>query len=251
MNFFTDNPDLLHHFRHAIAWDSFVPLWEEGYRFPDGPKSLAEARELYEASLGEVGQFAADEIAPTALEIDEQGVQFKNGTVIQPPALLRNVDGLRRLGVMAVSLPREVGGFNFPTSVGTAVMELIGRACNNTMLLHAFYQGPAALVFRFGTPDQHQRWVRPLAEGTISGAVAITEPDAGSDVGRLQTSAAPDGGRWRVQGRKQFITNGCGDVCIVLARTEPGSKGLDGLSLLAVPRIDDGRENYTVAKPEK
>lgn len=251
MNFFTDNPDLLHHFKNVIDWASFVPLWEDGYRHPDGPKSLGEARELYEASLSELGRFAAEAIAPAALAIDAEGVRFENGAVVQPAGLLRNIEGLRRLGVMAVSLPRELGGFNFPMSVGAAVMELIGRACNNTMLLHAFYQGPAALVVRFGTPDQAERWVKPLAEGAISGAVAMTEPDAGSDLGKLQTSAVPEQGHWRVSGRKQFITNGCGDVCIVLARSEPGSTGLAGLSLLVVPRKENGRDNYTVAKPEK
>jgi 3-(methylthio)propanoyl-CoA dehydrogenase len=81
--------------------------------------------------------------------------------------------------------------------------------------------------------------------------VAITEPDAGSDVGRIATSAVPDGDGWRVTGRKQFITNGCGDVCVLVARTEPGSAGLDGLSILVAPRLDGGRDNYTVAKPEK
>lgn len=251
MNYYTDNPDLLHHVRRAIPWQDFVPLWEDGFSHDDGPRSLAEAHELYEASLTELGAFAADEIAPTAREIDEQGVRFEDGAVVQPPALLKNIEGLRRLGVMGVSLPREVGGFNFPVSVGAAVMELIGRACNNTMLLHAFYQGPALLVLRFGTQDQVERWVRPLAEGALSGAVAMTEPDAGSDLGRLQARAVPEGERWRLSGRKQFITNGCGDVCLVLARSEPDSSGLDGLSLFVVPRIDAGRENYRVARPEK
>jgi alkylation response protein AidB-like acyl-CoA dehydrogenase len=119
------------------------------------------------------------------------------------------------------------------------------------MLLHAFYQGPALMVMRSGSEDQIARWVRPLAEGRISGAVAMTEPDAGSDVGNVQTSAVPEGGHWRISGRKQFITNGCGDMCVVLARTEPGSTGLEGLSLLIAPRLENGRENYKVARPEK
>jgi alkylation response protein AidB-like acyl-CoA dehydrogenase len=251
MNFFRDNRDLQHHFQHAIRWERFVPLWEEGFRNEDGPKSQAEALELYRASLDELGEFVAKEVAPHALEIDEQAVSFVDGAVVHPQALLRNIEGLRRLGVMGVSLPREHGGFNFPMTVGAAVTELIARACNNTMLLHAFYQGPALMVLRSGTPDQIARWVRPLADGQLSGAVAMTEPDAGSDVGNVQTSAVPEGGHWRISGRKQFITNGCGDMCIVLARTEPGSKGLEGLSLLIAPRSEAGRENYKVARPEK
>jgi hypothetical protein len=251
MNYFTDNADLAWHVRHGIPWDSFVPLWEDGFTQADGPRSTAEACELYEASLSELGAFAAAEIAPHAREIDEQGVRFEDGRVVQPPALLRNIEGLRRLGVMAPSLSRERGGFNFPYSVSAAMLEMVGRACNNTMILYAFYQSPALLVTRFGTPDQVERWVPRIAEGELSGAVAITEPDAGSDVGAIATTATPDGDGWRLDGRKQFITNGCGDLCLVLARSEPGSKGLKGFSLFLVPRVVGGRDNYRVARPEK
>jgi len=251
MNFFTDNADLQHVFKNGIAWDGFVPLWEKGFSDPEGPKSTAEARELYAASLGEIGALAAEQIAPRAQAIDDEGVGFADGEVAHPKGLLENIEALRRLGAMAVNLPREHGGFNFPMSVGVTVSEMIGRACSNTMLLHAFYQGPALMVLRAGSAEQIERWVKPLAEGKISGSVAMTEPDAGSDVGNLSTSATLDGGTWRVSGRKQFITNGCGDMCLVLARSEPGSKGLDGLSMLVVPRHQDGRRNYVVAKPEK
>jgi hypothetical protein len=251
MNFFRDNADLQFHFQQGIRWESFVPLWEEGFRFEDGPKSLAEARELYEASLTELGEYAAKEIAPRAREIDAEGVQFKDGRVVQPAALLRNIDGLKRLGVMAPNLPRDVGGFNFPFTAGAAMMEIVSRACTNTLLLHAFYQGPAVTILRFGTKDQIERWVRPLAAGALSACVAMTEPDAGSDLGKVATAAVPDGDRWRLSGRKQFITNGCGDVSIVLARSEPGSKGLAGLSLFIVPRVENGRDNYKVARPEQ
>jgi len=238
LNFYTDNADLRYHVRDGIRWEGFVPAWEEGFRFEDGPRSLDEARELYDACLTEVGEFAAREIAPRAREIDEQGVTMRDGQVIQPPALLANIEGLRRMGLLAVDLPRPLGGSNFPFSVGAAVLEIIARACTNTMILYAFYQGPAVLILRFGTPEQIERWVRPLAAGSMSGAVAMTEPEAGSDVGAVSTSAVPEGTHWRLQGRKQFVTNGCGDVCVVL-------------SLFVVPRKESGRDNYKVARPER
>jgi alkylation response protein AidB-like acyl-CoA dehydrogenase len=252
VNHFTDNADLQYHFKQGIEWERFVPLWEEGFRFEDGPRGLAEAREIYEESLTEVGAFAAQEIAPRAREIDAEGVSFQDGRVIQPGALLKNIDGLRRLGVMAVSLPRDLGGFNFPFTAGAALMEIVSRACTNTLLLYVFHQSPAVMIARFGTREQIARWVPRLAAGEVSGAVAMTEPDAGSDLGALQTAAvldAGDGG-WRLNGRKQFITNGCGDVCIVLARSEAGSTGLEGLSLFVAPRLESGRDNYRVARPE-
>jgi alkylation response protein AidB-like acyl-CoA dehydrogenase len=251
VNFFTDNDDLQFHFQKGVGWDGFVPLWEEGFRFEDGPRSLAEARELYDETLREVGQYAAREIAPHAREIDAQGVSFVDGQVVHPPALLRNIQGLKKLGVMGVNLPRDLGGSNFPMTTGTFLAEVLSRSCTNTFLFYVFHQAPAVPIARFGTREQAERWVPRLAAGEISGSVAMTEPDAGSDVGNVSTTAVPEGDHWRLTGRKQFITNGCGDVSVVLARTETGSKGLEGLSLLVVPRTENGRDNFRVAKPEK
>ena len=134
MNLFTDNDDLQFHFREGVAWDRFVPLWEEGFRFEDGPRALGEARELYDETLREVGQYAAREIEPHAREIDAQGVGFVDGQVIHPPALLRNIEGLKKLGVMGVNLPRDLGGSNFPMTAGTFMAEVLSRACTNRLL---------------------------------------------------------------------------------------------------------------------
>jgi alkylation response protein AidB-like acyl-CoA dehydrogenase len=234
-----------------VEWEEFVPRQERGFTSPDGPRSLAEALELYETGLTEAGEFVAREVAPRAREIDEHGVGFESGEVVHPPGLLQNVAGLRRLGLTALNLPREVGGFAFPFTAGAMFVESLSRACTNTMILYVFHQGPAFMVLRAGTADQVERWVKPLGTGEISGAVAMTEPEAGSDVGAIAMTAVEEGGHWRLHGRKQFITNGCGDVCIVLARSEPGSQGLDGLSLFVVPRREDGKDNYRVARPEK
>ena len=153
--------------------------------------------------------------------------------------------------ISGLDLPRDVGGCNFPFTAGAMFLEMLSRGCTNTMLLYAFHQGPASMLLRFGSAAQIERWVPPLAAGTISGSVAMTEPDAGSDVGRVATAAVAEQDHWRLTGRKQFITNGCGDVCIVLARSEAGSQGLEGLSLFVVPRLENGRANYAVARPEK
>ena len=251
MNFYADNPDLQHHFGRGIAWESFVPLWERGFGQPDGPASLEEARELYAESLSAVGEFAAEEAAPRAEAIDAEGVRFEGGRIVQPRPLLQSIEGLRKLGAMAPSLGREQGGLNYPFCVSSGVLELLARACTSTMILYAFHQSPALMVRRFGSREQVARWVPPLAAGEISGSIAITEPEVGSDIPALATRAERDGAAWRLHGRKQFITNGCGELCLVLARSAPGPTGLAGLSLFAVPRELEGRENYQVARPEK
>ena len=98
------------------------------------------------------------------------------------------------------------------------------------------------MVLRFGTPDQVERWVQAAGRGRDLGRGG--HDGAGRRLGRGQhrhDARSPEGGHWRLTGRKQFITNGCGDVCVVLARSEPGSKGLEGLSLFVVPRRENGQ----------
>jgi len=132
------------------------------------------------------------------------------------------------------------------------------------------YTAPAAMIFRDGTDDQKAQYLPALARGDISGAVAMTEPEAGSDVGNLSTTASQRDGCWFIDGRKQFISAGNGDFVIVLARSTPGSKGLEGLSLFIADRWVEGeppphaspgvapmresaatkRENYKVERAE-
>ena len=81
-------------------------------------------------------------------------------------------------------------------------------------------------------------------------SMALTEPNAGSDLGQLRTSAKRDGDRYIINGNKIFITGGSGDVTFALVRTDPNSSGLDGLSVLIVPRKMDEKDNYRVTKIE-
>src|SRR5215475_2805076 len=128
MNFFTDNADLQYHFHRGVEWQRFVPQWEKGFSLEDGPRSLAEALELYQETLREAGEYLAREVAPRAREVDEQGVGFEAGQVVQPKALLRSVEGLRKLGLIGIDLPRDVGGCNFPFSAGAMFLEMLARA---------------------------------------------------------------------------------------------------------------------------
>ncbi|MDO8506816.1 MAG: acyl-CoA dehydrogenase family protein, partial [Candidatus Limnocylindria bacterium] len=108
----------------------------------------------------------------------------------------------------------------------------------------------AAMILRLGTEEQKRRWVPRIVSGEVKGAVAMTEPQAGSDVGNVQTTAREEGGCWRLTGRKQFISAGNGELVIVLARCVPGSTGLEGLGLFLVERARDGQDNYIVERAE-
>src|ERR671926_1327707 len=110
-----------------------------------------------------------------------------------------------------------------PFVVQAGLLEMLARADAATMVQYAFYTSPAAMIVRFGTDTQKQRWVPRLASGEIIGWVAMTEPEAGSDVGNVSTTATRQAdGTWRINGRKQFISSGNRAVGPLLARPLPG-----------------------------
>src|SRR5438309_6962641 len=129
------------------------------------------------------------------------------------------------------------------------VAEMLARADLATQVQHGIgWNSPAALIFRIRTDQQKARHIPLLTTGEIMGAVAMTEPQAGSDVGRLTTTATPERDDcWLLRGRKQFISAGQGDMVIVLARCVDGSIGLDGLGMFIADR-EGG--NYVVERAE-
>jgi alkylation response protein AidB-like acyl-CoA dehydrogenase len=108
----------------------------------------------------------------------------------------------------------------------------------------------APFVETWGTEEQKQRILPKLMNLEWKSSMALTEPNAGSDLGQLRTTAKRDGDRYIINGNKIFITGGSGDVTFALVRTDPSSTGLDGLSVLIVPRKIEGKDNYRVTKIE-
>jgi alkylation response protein AidB-like acyl-CoA dehydrogenase len=254
-NFFTANEDLVFTFEHVVPWDRVVPAIETAFAGPGGRLDAAGAVDLYREALTLVGEYAGHEVAGRAREVDEAGARHEMSSSGVPAALQRNLDGLKDLGVTGLSVPREYGGESFPFTASSMALEMIARGCASTMVQFAFYVSPAMMLLRFAPEGLKRTFVPRLAAGEISGSVAMTEPQAGSDVGRAATIARETEQGWRITGRKQFITNGSGDLCIVLARSEPGSAGLDGLSLFLVERLrgENGAtvDNYVVERAER
>ncbi len=259
-NYFLENPDLLTNFDRMVRWDEIVPR-SEG-RDADVADTVSTWREV----LSVAGEYIGSEVAKRARQVDELGVIRENGKVSLSAPLQENIKGLAELGLIGLSFPKEHGGSGLPFTVTAFVIEMLARACASTMIQNGIaYTAPAAMIFRDGTDEQKERYLPALARGEISGAVAMTEPEAGSDVGNLSTSATQRDGCWSIDGRKQFISAGNGDFVIVLARTAPGSKGLEGLSLFIADRWTDDpapsrdpstrdpfgkRENYKVERAE-
>ncbi|MEK6207884.1 MAG: acyl-CoA dehydrogenase family protein [Chloroflexota bacterium] len=242
-NFFTGNADLVEVFDKVIPWARVVAAVE-------GPSAdVAGTVSTWREVLDLAGKYIATEIAPRAAEVDQIGVIRENGQVRMNEPMTKNLRGLAELGLASPSVPAEFGGAGLPFTVTMMIAEMLARADLSTQVQHGIgWNSPAALIYRYGTDEQKARYLPPLAKGQIMGAVAMTEPQAGSDVGRLTTTATPrQDGCWILQGRKQFISAGQGDLVIVLARCVAGSSGLDGLGMFIADR--EGT-NYVVERAE-
>jgi alkylation response protein AidB-like acyl-CoA dehydrogenase len=251
-NYFNSNKDLTFYYEKVIDWDRLVPLYAEAADAEQPAQTASSWREV----LSVAGDFVGRQVSARAMEVDRLGTPHKGDIKVSPP-MVENLRGLAELGLIGLGIPREYGGEGMPFVVHSAVFEMLGRADAATMVQYAFYTSPAAMILRFGSDAQKQRWVPRLASGEIIGWVAMTEPEAGSDVGNISTTAIRQAdGTWRVSGRKQFISSGNGEVGVLLARARQGSTGLDGLAMFIVPKCmpdtEQGeRENFSVERAEE
>ena len=260
-NFFKDNDDLQFYFDRGIDWQTLVELTEHRFRTPDGPKSTAEAVELYRDIAELVGELVADEVAPHAAQIDREAVRFEDGEVIFPERLRGIFERINDMGLHGLCVPRELGGMNSPLILYFLLSEVLGRADVSVMAHHGFHGGMAMamLIFsvREGTTEidgatgqirktRFESFIREIVSGEAWGCMDITEPDAGSDMAQLRAKGEQDAdGNWFVTGQKLFITSGHGKYHFVIARTEDAKDpsdpfaGLAGLSMFLVPAYED------------
>ncbi len=234
-NFYTDNPEL--HFQlHNPDLRESVEMREEGFsqaeEFPDAPENYEDALDSYNQVLKMVGELCAESIAPRAESVDEIGVSLENGQVSYAPGTVENLKELTEAQLMGVMLPRRFGGLNMPVTVYTMMTEMVSRADGSLQNLFGL-QDIAETINRFGNEDQKSRYLPLFCSGEVDGAMALTEPEAGSDLQRVQLKAHYDSekNQWYLNGMKRFITNGCAKVLLVLARSEEGTKDGRGLSM--------------------
>src|SRR5689334_21681439 len=233
-NFFLDNPDILFHFRHddiggivRLAEDDFAGAGE----YPWAPRSVEDAMENYRKVLEIVGDLAANGIASRAAGVDEEGAHFDGTTVTYAEGTRKNLDELAQADLLGMVLPRQYGGLNFPFTMYMMAVEIISRADASLMNIFGL-QDIGDTIRKFGSEDQRRRFLPKISSGEDTGAMALTEPDAGSDLQAVKLHAYEDGnGKWFLRGVKRFITNGNAGVLLVLARSEAGTKDGRGLSL--------------------
>jgi hypothetical protein len=250
-NFYRDNDDIQFLLKH-IDLGKLAQISEEDFRFAGefdyAPAEAAEAVKNYEMVLDNLGQLSAEFIAPRAEEIDKEGNTLnEDGSVTYAKGTQESLERLAKAEVMGFTLPHRFGGLNFPNLIYSAAIEIVSRA--DAALMNIFgLQGIAETINAFASEEIKQKYLPDFASGKFTGAMVLTEPDAGSDLQAVKVSGhdmdaekpaavyQDAEGNWFVRGVKRFITNGCGEILLVLARSEPDISDGRGLSLYLVER---------------
>ena len=243
-NFFTDNDDIQFLFDYMdlaelarIQEDEFADT--DLRRCDYAPEDEEEAVDNYRRILTIIGDVAGDMIAPNAEQIDVEGNTLNDdGTVTLHPLVQQNLDRLTQADMMGFTLPCKYGGLNCPNLIYTMATEIVSRADCSLMNLFGL-QGIGETVYAFASEEIKDEILPRFARGEVTGAMVLTEPDAGSDLQAIRLRAHQDGdGTWYLNGVKRFITNGCGDVLLTLARSEPEISDGRGLSLFISERSE-------------
>jgi len=239
-NFFTDESDILFHFEHdhleRVA-DALEDGYEESKENIEAPVDAADAIDSYRRVLESMGAMAADFIEPRAEAADLEGCVLDDDGVTHLAGVTQeNVDMLGQAQLMGFTLPRKYGGLNFPHYIYAIATEIISRADASLMNLFGL-QGVGETIHDFATEEVKAEYLPRFSAGEVTGAMVLTEPDFGSDLQHVQVRAEEDAeGNWKLNGVKRFITNGCGHVLLVLARSEPHRHGAQGLSVFLVDK---------------
>ena len=212
----------------------------------------AEA-DLVEAIVEGVGQFAAGEFAPLNRIGDLEGAKLENGVIRLPDGFKRAYDEYVAQGWNAISSPEEFGGQGLPFTLACNVLENLGSANMAFNLLPMLSVGAIEAIEHHGSDAQRAKYMPDLVSGKWSGTMNLTEPQAGSDVGALRSTATPiesgeHAGKYLIQGQKIYITWGEHELAeniihLVLARLPDAPEGSRGISLFLVPKYhvkDDG-----------
>lgn len=233
-NFFTENKDLLFHFNN-LHLEEIVEIAEDNYEQADefnyAPVNYEDAIENYRKVLEVLGDITGNFIAERAAGVDEEGAVFKEGKVHYAKGTAENLKQLAQADLRGMIFPRKYGGLNFTFTTYIIASEMISRA--DASLINLFgLQDIGDTIMKFGTEEQRQEFLPGFCSGEYTGAMALTEPDAGSDLQAVKLHAYQDeNGQWYLKGMKRFITNGNGDILLVLARSEAGTKDARGLSM--------------------
>ncbi|MFV0295172.1 MAG: acyl-CoA dehydrogenase [Hyphomicrobiaceae bacterium] len=202
------------------------------------------------AMIDVADRLATDKFLPSYSLVDANEPRLENGHVVLPAEIGEALAAFREGGFPAMTAMPEAGGLGLPRTYANAAF-LSFQAANISIANYAMLTMSAAeLLAHHGSPEQKQRYLVPMLEGRIFGTMALSEPQAGSSLGDIATTAKPRAdGTYALKGTKMWISGGEHDmpdniVHLMLARVDGAPKGVKGISLFIVPRkrLDaDGR----------
>ncbi|WP_296002276.1 acyl-CoA dehydrogenase family protein [uncultured Alistipes sp.] len=242
-NFFSDNKDLQFHLGHPMM-RKIVELKERGFAEKDlydyAPQNFEDAMDSYRKVLEIAGEVCGDVIAPNAEGVDHEGPKVVNDHVVYAEGTSRNLEAITAAGLGGLTLPRKYDGLNFPLVCFVMANEMVARADAGFENIWGL-QDCAETLNEFASEEIKQQFLPWVSAGATC-AMDLTEPDAGSDLGAVMLKATWSEERqtWLLNGVKRFITNGDGEVNLVLARTEEGTTDARGLSMLVYDKRDGG-----------
>ena len=198
--------------------------------------------DIYTEAFLQCGDLCAKEIAPISNKLDKEGLKFEKGKVYFPKDIIKVIDIMVNSGLIGSSIGREYGGLSLPVTSQTIITELLAEAdVSLSVTLGCF--NIATMLERFADDDTKNQYLKGITSGKYISAMALTEPDYGSDLPHIQTKAvkADSEKNYKITGTKRYITHGCGvgdrpSLILTLARSS--GSGARGLSFFLVDSND-------------
>jgi len=198
--------------------------------------------DMVEAIVGGIGEFAASEFYPLRRIGDTVGARLIDGRVVMPDGFVDAYKAYVANGWGSINAPADFGGQGLPFSLATVALDSLGAANMAFALCPILSVGAIEAINHHGSDTQKAMFLPRLSTGEWTGTMNLTEPQAGSDVGALKTTATPRGdGTYQIKGQKIYISFGDHDMAgnivhLVLARTPDAPAGTKGISLFLVPK---------------
>ncbi|MDB5898862.1 MAG: acyl-CoA dehydrogenase [Ramlibacter sp.] len=232
MRFTEQEQSIAHHIAGTPGLERLRELSDDPDRY---------ARENIAAVLSAVARFASEQLQPLNAQADREGCTLVDGRVRTPAVFRRVMKDFVAQGWPGLSATAAWGGHDLPLVLQAGCQELLDRGCASFGMLPGLFRSGSRVLEAHASEALKAEWLPRLATGEWGATICISEPDAGSDVGRTRSSAVRGpGADWLVTGEKIWITFGDHDLVerighCMLARSDPASKGVHGLSLFLVP----------------
>jgi len=213
------------------------------------PYFSAHDRETFTMVLDSVTHIADTIMHPYLREVDRQQPELRDGKVSVHPQIRQYLQAMGEAGLIGADFTFEDGGQQLPDVINACVGFIV-MAANNGMMYTGLTSGAARLIASFGSPELKEAYVANMLSGKWQGTMALTEPQAGSSLSDITTTAEPQpDGSYKIKGQKVFISAGEHDAAdniihLLLARIKGAPKGTKGISLFVVPKYRlDGTDN--------